>query len=93
MSVEKLRIAIPLQRPQPSILIPAVPQWINPRPTRFGFLTFIPPKTRGEMVKVAIPVGALVTRATRSVSCAQHRRAEQKSRERVLRELEAFKAK
>jgi hypothetical protein len=91
VSAEKLRIA--LQNPQPSILIPAVRQWVDPAPTRLGFLTLVPPDRKGEMVKVAIPVGALVTRAARSISSAQRRRAERKGREKVLRELESFQAK
>lgn len=91
VSVERLRLALQ-EAPQPSIVLPNEPALTGPRRTRLGVLTIIPPDTRGEMVKIAIPVGTLVTRAAQSVSHAHRRRAERKAQERVLRELEDFHA-
>jgi len=42
------------------------------------------------MVNVALPVGELMSRATRAVSTASRRRAEKEAREEVLRELRDF---
>jgi hypothetical protein len=88
VSVESLRAALQ-KSPQSSILLPALP-WIAPNPTRLGMLTIVPPDTRGEIVKVVVPVGELFTRAARGVSNARRQRAERQARERVSRELLAL---
>jgi hypothetical protein len=88
-SVESLRAA--LQKWPPSILIPALP-WVAPNPRRLGILTLVPPDTNGEMIKVVVPVGELVSRAAHGVANAQRRRAEQRARENVSRELREFLA-
>jgi hypothetical protein len=65
---------------------------VAPNPTRLGFLTLVPPDTNGEMVKVVVPVGDLISRAARGVSSTRRRRAERQIRERVSRELMAIQA-
>jgi hypothetical protein len=52
----------------------------------------VPPQTNGEVIRVGIPVGELVSRAARSISDANHRRAERKADERVRKDLERFLA-
>ena len=91
VSVESLRVA--LQRPQqPSILIPAIPPWVAPAPTRLGMLTFVPPDLNGQMVKVIVPVGDLTSRAVHALSTARRRRAERKAHDEVVRDLQEFLA-
>ena len=77
---------------QPSIWLPKVPQWVAPGPKRWGFLTFVPPGANGEMVKIVLPVGQLVSNAARAISSARLRRAEKKARDEVLRTLKDFEA-
>ena len=89
VSIESLRLALQkAQRPSLSLLpvAPSVPAKI----TRVGILTLAPPDTRGEIVKVVVPVGELATGFARTISNARHRRAERKAREAVQRALEDF---
>ena len=46
----------------------------------------------GEFVRLIVPVGDLVARAVHAVSRAQHRRAERKAHQEVLRTLQSFQA-
>ena len=86
VSVEKVRVAL---QHQPVLKVPPL---VSPSNPRLGIITFLPPITSGEMVKVSVPVGELVTRATRTVSTARRRRAERKAHEEVLRALEELRA-
>ena len=52
--------------------------------------TLVPPNTNGELIRISIPVGELVSRAARAISDANHRRAERKADERVRKDLEQF---
>ena len=90
-SVEALRVALEKSK-QPSILIPAVPPWVAPSPTRVWNLTFVPPDTNGEMVTIALPIGELLSHAARGISDARRARAERKADERVRRDLQEFLA-
>jgi hypothetical protein len=72
--------------PQSSLVIPP-PSWIGPPSTRIGVLGLVPPDTNGEIVKVVVPIGELVSRAAHGVSSARRRRAERNAREQVTREL------
>jgi hypothetical protein len=63
-----------------------------PPSTRIGMLTLVPPDTNGEIVKVVVPIGELVSRAATGVSSARRRRAERSAREQVTRELREFRA-
>ena len=85
------RVRLSLQNPSIQSTLTA-PGWDQPGRTRIGILTLVPPQHRGELVRVSVPVGDLVTRAVRSVVAARQRRAERKAREevqRVVRQIEA----
>jgi hypothetical protein len=72
--------------------IASVP-FTEPVRPKFGILTLLPPDTRsGEFIRVSVPVGELVVRGVRAVRAAHYRRAEQKAREVVKRELSDFEA-
>lgn len=88
---EPKRVNAALQTP-PKLIIRAEDLFPLTRPARVGLFTLLPPETNGEMVRVSIPVGDLVSRAARAVSDANHRRAEQKADERVRKDLERFLA-
>jgi hypothetical protein len=87
-TAESLRTAIQ-QSSQPTVFTPAVPGWFAPR-RDLGVLTLVQPTTRGEMIRVVVPIGDLVSRASRSVSRVSGSRAERRARERVARELREF---
>jgi hypothetical protein len=78
--------------PQPRLIIRADELFPLTPPPRLGVLTLVPPQMNGEVIRVGIPVGELISRAARSVSDANHRRAARKADERVRRELEQFLA-
>ncbi len=70
-----------------------IPEWSEPGPRRFGLFTLLPPDTRGEAIKVMIPVGEIAARAAHALSNARYRRAERKAREAVRRDIDAFHAR
>jgi len=76
----------------PKLIIRAEDLFPPTRPTRLGMFALVPPETTGEVVRVSIPVGELVSRAARAVSDATHRRAERKADERVRKDLDRFLA-
>ena len=85
------RIRASLQNPPTQSRL-STPLWGEPGPKRIGILTVVAPQLRGEIVRVSLPVGDLLTRAVRGVSAAKHRRAERKARaevQRVIFEIEA----
>jgi hypothetical protein len=88
-SLERVRVALQQREPSPLIVGPMLP--IPPDERRFGILTFLPPDTRGEFVRVRVPIGALVSGAARSIATAQHHRAEKAAREDVASALEEFR--
>jgi len=90
VSLDAIRAA--LQRSAPPLVIRSAVPPPEVHSTRLGVLTLMPPDTNGEIVKVAIPVGELTTRAIRAVARAQHRRAERAAERRVLEDLRAFQA-
>ena len=81
-------------RLQPSPFISAIPPlWTIPDVKRIGIVMLSPPDSnRGEVVRLVVPVGDLVSRAAHAVVSAQHRRAERKAHDLVLRELQSFLA-
>ena len=87
-SLERVRVALQ-QQPSPLIVGPLIP--LPPDERRFGILTFLPPDTRGEFVRVRVPIGALVSGVTHSIATTQHRRAERAAREDVAKALEEFR--
>lgn len=80
--------AITITQPPPLRL----PIWSEPPPKRFGFFTVTPPETRGEFIRVSVPIGELAMRGTRAVSTARQRRAERKARREVLAAVETLHA-
>src|SRR5262245_51776886 len=85
-SVERIRAALQRAGSQPAFVIPPL---LDRAATirQFGPLTLVPPEMNGEIVRVAIPIGDLTTRATRALASARRRRAERKADERVARAL------
>ena len=58
---------------------------------RWGVLTLLPPDTRGQFVRVRVPVGAFATRAVHSITAAHQHRAESAARHEVAKALAEFK--
>jgi len=87
-SLERVRVALKEQQPSPFIVGPMVP--MPPDEWRFGILTFVPPATRGEFVRVRVPVGALASGVAHSMATTQRRRAEKTARGEVAKALEVF---
>jgi hypothetical protein len=91
ISVERVRLALEHSQ-QPRFTSPILPPGIAPAPTRLGILTLLPPQTNGQFVSVVVPVGDSVMRAVRTVSAAQHRRAETRAHQEVRCALQDFQA-
>jgi hypothetical protein len=81
-----------LQKPQQvSLEIPplvAIPQ----DKVQLGFVTLETPDTRGEFIKLSLPVGEFATGLVRKISKARYQRRERKARETVQRDLREFNA-
>jgi hypothetical protein len=83
-------IAAGLKQPH-SIALPPAVTWIPPANPRLGPLTLTAPDvSRGQFVKVVVPVGEWTTRLGRSISSARYHRRERKARVEVERDLRAF---
>jgi hypothetical protein len=82
------RISLALQQPSP--IVPGVAPSEGASPRQFGIFTLVPPTSRGEIIRISIPIGELVTRAFRGVAAAKQRRQEAAARRRVEAELTAF---
>jgi hypothetical protein len=63
----------------------------TPTPTTFGIFTLVPPTGRGEIVRVTIPIGEIVSRAFKARSVARRRRQEATARREVESALQRFK--
>jgi hypothetical protein len=87
-SLERVRVALKERQPSSLIVGPMVP--IPPDERRFGPLTFLPPDTPGEFVRVRVPIGALITGVAHSIAGTQRRRAEKAARKDVAFALEEF---
>ena len=61
-------------------------------PQKLGIFTFVPPQFRGEMVRVSVPIGDLLTRGFNGIARAHQRRQAESVRRRVEAELKAVKA-
>lgn len=57
---------------------------------QFGVLTFLPPDTSGEFIRVRVPIGALVGRAAHAVAVSRHHREEQSAHDDVARVVAAL---
>jgi hypothetical protein len=82
-SIERVRAAL-MSNPPPLVIPSGPDEW------HLGVLTFLPPDTPGELIRVRLPIGALAAQAARAVTAAQHRREERAAKEEVARALAAF---
>jgi hypothetical protein len=81
---------ITLALPQPPPVIRGVYPVEGTAPKRFGVFTLAPPELPGEIVRVSVPVGELVSRAFRVAAAANRKRQEAAARRRVERALAWF---
>ncbi len=87
VSLEAIRKGLRISQPSSLVVPPVVPS-IPPESPRLGFLTLVPPDfTKGQMVKIAVPIGDLANRLARTISTMGRQRRERKAREAVEREL------
>lgn len=82
------RIGLALQQPSP--IVRGVAPVESASPKRLGIFTLVPPTSRGEMVRVSVPIGELVTRAFKGVAAANQRRQEVAARRKVEAALKWF---
>jgi hypothetical protein len=82
------RISVALQQPLP--ITGSVDSVTSGAPRSLGIFTLVPPEKRGEIVRVSVPIGELVSRAFRSVAAANRRRHERAIRREVEAALKRF---
>jgi hypothetical protein len=82
------RISLALR--EPSRLVAALPPETAKAPTRLGIFTLVPPTGRGEMIRVSIPIGEMVSRVFEGASSANRRRQEVAARREVESALQAW---
>ena len=83
------RIGIALTRPAPIARTVAAGERLGPR--KLGILTLVEPQKRGEIIRIAFPIGELMTRGFRSVAAANQRRQQASARRQVEAALEEFR--
>jgi hypothetical protein len=84
------RISTALQRQ--SAFVSSLGPWIDPPPKKLGILTVRTPMGTGEMVRLSLPIGELISRAVQGTSAANHRRRETSARQDVQKALNTFTA-
>ena len=82
------RISLALQQPIP--IVPGGVPFQADFPKRLGIFTLVQPTMPGEMVRVSIPIGELISRAFKTVAAANQRRREVAARHRVEAALARF---
>ena len=82
------RISLALQQPRPTVRVIGPVESASPK--TFGIFTLVPPTGRGEILRVSVPIGELVSRAFKGVAAANHRRQEASARRRVEAALTWF---
>ena len=85
-SVERVSVALQRQSPLGSSAF----TWTEPPSRKLGIFTLVPPGGPGEMVRLRLPIGELVSKAAHSISAANQRRRETSARHEVRRVLSAF---
>jgi hypothetical protein len=83
------RISLALQQPLP-IVREVVPEERAVQKT-LGIVSLVPPVGRGEMIRVSVPIGELVSRALKGAATANRRRQETAAQRKVEAALESFK--
>ncbi len=84
------RISLALQQPPPIVSGHVLLEGYPGTPRTLGIFTLVPPTLQGEVVRVSVPVGELVSRAVKGVASANQRRREAAARRRVEAALEWF---
>ena len=79
------RINVALERPLP--IMRGVEHVESAMPKTFGILTLVPPTRPGEIIRVSVPIGELVSQAFKGVAKANQRRQEAAARRRVAAAL------
>ena len=82
------RVGAALQRQ--SLLGSGALTWADPPPRKLGIFTLVPPEGPGEIVRLRLPIGELVSQAAHALSAAHQRRREASARHEVQRVLSAF---
>src|SRR4051794_26310236 len=82
------RVSAALQRQ--SGFVSSLGSWIEPPPKKLGILTLETPKETGEMVRLSLPVGELVSRAAQRISAANQLRRETAARQDVQKAISTF---
>ena len=83
------RIGLALQQPLP--IARGVDLAEGAQPKRLGIFTLVPPTLPGEVLRVSVPIGELVSRAFRGTAAANRRRQVAAARRKVEADLEWFK--
>jgi hypothetical protein len=84
------RIRVALTQPLVTTGAPSLFDGTAPVERHLGFLTFLPPDTRGEFIRVGVPIGAIVSRTTHALAAAQRHRAEKAAHDDVARVVAAL---
>jgi hypothetical protein len=79
------RISLALQQPLP--IVRDLTSVESAPPRTLGIFTLVPPQLPGEIIRVSVPIGELVSQAFRDVAAANQRRQEAAARRRVAAEL------
>lgn len=82
-SLERIRLS--LEQPLP--IVRGVGQVESALPKTLGIFTLVPPTKPGEIVRVSVPIGELVSRAFKGVAAANQRRQEAAARRKVAAAL------
>jgi hypothetical protein len=82
------RIGLALQQAVP--VVPGIDQVESVVPRRFGIFTLVPPTAPGEIVRVSVPIGELVSRGFKGLAAANQRRQEAAARRRMEAALTQF---
>lgn len=85
-SVERVSAALQRQ----SQLDSGAVTWTEPPPRKLGIFALVPPEEPGEVVRVRLPIGELVSKAAQGISAANQRRRETSARHEVQKVLSAF---
>lgn len=82
------RLSLALQQPPP--LVGGATPMGTAAPKALGIFTLEPPSAPGEIVRVSVPIGELVSRAFKSVAAAHRQRQEASARRKVEAALRRF---
>lgn len=82
------RIALALQQPAP--IVSSTPPVAGTGPTTFGIFTLVTPEATGEVIRVAVPIGELLSRAFKTAAAVKHRHEEAAARREVAAALKWF---